>query len=131
MTKYAYRYPDGIVGFALLLVRMCYACVAFGVAATLSEIPASLHPLYLAAGLVALFLVFGFATRLVALFLGIAVVVATVKSGPIQQLFLVGHIGGCMAIALIGAGAFSIDARRHGRRVIQFQTTTPDRGVKN
>ncbi|MFD0320176.1 hypothetical protein [Lysobacter gummosus] len=61
--------------------------------------------------------------------LGMAVVVALAMSTPAQQLFLVGHVGGCATIALIGAGAFSIDARRHGRRVIQLQTNVPDRGA--
>lgn len=131
MTRYAYRYPDGVVGFALLLIRMCYAFVAFGVAATLSISPSSVHLLHMGAGLIALFLVLGFATRLAALFLGIAVAVMLVKSGPVQQLLLAGHIGGCMAIVLVGAGAFSVDARRHGRRVIRLQTRTPDRGAKD
>lgn len=129
MTKYAYRYPDGTVGLALLLIRICYAFVAFGVAAALSAIPVSAGFLHVAAGLVALSLVAGFATRLIALLLGAAVVVALVTSSPVQQLLLAGHIGGCAAIALIGAGAFSIDARRHGRRVIRLQANTPDRGA--
>lgn len=131
MTKYVYRYPDGAVGFALLFVRMCYAFVAFGVVTPLTAIPVSASLLHLAAGLVALLLAIGFATRLAALFLGIAAAIALAMSGPVQQLLLVGHIGGCVAIALIGAGAFSIDARRHGRRVIQLQTNTPDRGAKD
>lgn len=132
MTKYAYRYPDGAVGLALLLARICYAFAAFGVAAALSKIPVSVGFVHLAAGLTALLLVIGFATRLIALFLGMAVVVAMVmSSSPVQQLHLAGHLGGCAAIALIGAGAFSIDARRHGRRVIQLQTNTPDRGVND
>lgn len=129
MIKYVYRYPDGTVGVALLLVRMCYAFVAFGIAAALSAISISTHLLYLAAGLIALLLVIGFATRLVALLLGIAVVVALTTSSPVQQMLLAGHVGGCAAITLMGAGAFSIDARRHGRRVIQLQANTPDRGT--
>jgi uncharacterized membrane protein YphA (DoxX/SURF4 family) len=132
MTKYAYRYPDGAVGLALLLARMCYAFAAFGVAAALSKISESVGFLHLAAGLTALLLVAGFATRLIALLFGVAVVVALViSSSPAQQLLLVGHLGGCAAIALMGAGAFSIDARRHGRRVIQLQTNTPDRGAND
>jgi len=128
MTRHAYRYPDGAVGLALLFVRMCYAIVAFGVAATLSATPAGASIFHLAAGLAALFLLIGFATRLVALLLGMAVVIALAMSSPTQQLILVGHIGGCAAIMLIGAGAFSIDARRHGRRVINLQANTPNRG---
>ena len=129
MTKYVCRYPDGAAGMALLFVRICYAFVAFGVAGVLSAIPIGSTLLRLVAGLASLFLVIGFATRTVALLLGIAVVVALAMSGPVQRLLLVGHIGGCATIVLIGAGAFSIDARRHGRRVIQLQTKTPDRGA--
>ena len=132
MTKYAYRYPDGVVGLALLLARICYAFAAFGVAAALSKTSLSVGFLHLAAGLTALLLVTGFATRLIALLLGMAVVVALViSSSPAQQLLLAGHVGGSAALALIGAGAFSIDARRHGRRVIQLQTNTPDRGAND
>lgn len=129
MTRYAYRYPDGATGLALLFLRICYAFVAFGVVAALSAIPTGANVLHLAAGLTALLLVIGFATRWVALLLGIAVVVALAMSSPVQQLLLAGHIGGCAAMVLIGAGAYSIDARRHGRRVIRLQANTPDRGA--
>lgn len=129
MIKYAYRYPDGAVGFALLVIRTCYAFVGFGVATTISAIPVSATFLHLAAVLIALLLVVGFATRAAALLLGLAVVVALIMSAPVQQLLFAGHVGGCAAIVLMGAGAFSIDARRHGRRVIQFQANTPDRGA--
>lgn len=131
MTRYAYRYPDGATGLALLILRICYAFVAFGVAAALSAILTGANFLHLAAGLAALLLVIGFATRWVALLLGIAVVIALAMSNPVQQLLLAGHIGSCAAMALIGAGAYSIDARRHGRRVIQLQANTPDRGVND
>lgn len=131
MTKYISRYPDGAAGVALLFVRVCYAFVAFGVTAALSTISIGVNFIHSAAALAALFLVIGFATRWVALLLGLAVVVALTHSGPDQQMLLAGHIGGCAAIVLMGAGAFSIDARRHGRRVIQLQTNTPDRGAND
>jgi uncharacterized membrane protein YphA (DoxX/SURF4 family) len=83
----------------------------------------------MAAGLAGLLLAIGFATRWVALVLGIAIVIALAMSSPAQQLLLAGHVGGCVAMVLIGAGAYSIDARRHGRRVIQLQANTPDRGA--
>jgi putative oxidoreductase len=129
MSKYVCRYPDGAAGIALLLARVSCAFVAFAVAAALSTGPLGAKFLHPAAALAAVFLVIGLATRWVALLLGIAVVVAVATSSPAHQLLLAGHVGGCAAIALIGAGAYSIDARRHGRRVIQFQTKTPDRGV--
>ncbi|HET9818747.1 MAG TPA: hypothetical protein VFP92_06240 [Rhodanobacteraceae bacterium] len=129
MSNYVCRYPDGIAGVALLLIRVGYALVAFGVVAALpggSRVGIALH---LAAALVALCLLLGFATRGAALVLGVAIVVALISASPMQQLILAGHVGGCMLIVLIGAGAFSIDARRHGRRVIHLQTKTPDRGA--
>ena len=129
MTRYTYRYPDGATGFALLFLRICYAFVAFGVVTTPSAIPMSAGLLHLAAGLAALLLAVGFATRWVALALGMSIVTALAMSSPGQQLLLAGHVGGCAAMVLIGAGAYSIDARRHGRRVIQLHANTPDRGA--
>lgn len=131
MTHYVCRYPDGAAGFALLLVRVSHAIVAFGVAAALSGGSPGVNVPHLAAGLAALFLLIGFATRWVALLLGIALVavVALAVPSPVQQLLLAGHVGGCVAIVLIGPGAFSLDAGRHGRRVIHLQTNTPDRGA--
>jgi putative oxidoreductase len=129
MSNYVSRYPDGAAGLALLFIRMSYAFVAFGIIAMPPTGILSATFLHLAAGLVALSLLAGLATRLIALLLGIAVATTLAAAGPIQQLLLAGHIGGCAAIVLIGPGAFSVDARRHGRRVILLQTNTPDRGA--
>lgn len=131
MTRYAYRYPDGVAGLALLILRVACALVALGVAASLSARPVSANFPCLIAALGALGLILGLATRWIALLLGIAVVVAAVGADSPQQLLLAGHLGGCAALALMGAGAYSIDARRHGRRVIQLQANTPDRGADN
>lgn len=128
MANYAIRYPDGVAGLGLLLVRACYASVAFGVAAMPPPVPVATGALYVTAGLIALALVAGFATRGAALLLGAAVIAALPASAPVQQLLLAGHAGGCAAMVLLGAGAFSIDARRHGRRVIHLRTSPPDRG---
>jgi len=73
-------------------------------------------------------LVAGLATRWAALLLGIGTLVALPACGVVQQLLLVGNAGGCGAIVLLGAGAYSVDARRYGRRVIHVHTHTPDRG---
>lgn len=128
MSNYVCRYPDGAAGIALLLIRVSYAFVAFGVAVMLPAVSLGVTLLYVAAGLVALCLLIGFATRVAAALLGVAVIIALVAVGPVQQLILAGHIGSCAMIVLVGPGAFSIDARRHGRRVIHLQTKTPDRG---
>lgn len=128
MTNYVCRYPDGAAGLGLLCVRASYAFVGFGLAALPAPIAVDAYLLYLAAGLIALLLVLGLVTRVVAALLGIAALVALVTSPPVQQLLLAGHLGACAAIALVGPGAFSIDARLHGRRVIHLQTHAPDRG---
>lgn len=128
MSNYACRYPDDAAGLALLLIRMSYAFVVFGVVAMLPMEFIGTTLLHLGAGLVAFLLLIGLATRWVALLLGMVVAAVLVRAGPIQQLLLAGHIGGCAALVLIGPGAFSVDARRHGRRVIHLKTNTPDRG---
>jgi hypothetical protein len=127
MTNYVCRYPDGAAGIGLLLLRVCYASVAFAVVAVLPPVPAGVHTLHAIAAVISLCLAIGFATRLAAVLLGLAALASVPGSGSVQQLLLAGHVGGCAGLALIGAGAFSIDARRHGRRVIHLQANTPDR----
>jgi putative oxidoreductase len=127
MTNYVCRYPDGAAGLGLLFLRTCYASVAFGIAAPATAIDSYLR--FPAAALIALLLVLGFATRLAALLLGTAAAVALSTSSPPAQWLLAGHVGACAAIALLGAGALSVDARLHGRRVIHLQMSTPERGT--
>lgn len=129
MSNYVCRYPDGAAGLALLILRLGYACVVVGVAAMLPTDILGATFLHVATGLAALLLVAGLTTRSVALLLGVAVAFTLVASAdPARQLLFAGHVGGCAAIALVGPGAFSVDAKRHGRRVIHLQANTPDRG---
>ncbi|MGB5851619.1 MAG: hypothetical protein WBG85_04905 [Rhodanobacter sp.] len=129
MSNYVCRYPDGSAGLALLILRLGYACVAIGVATMLPADILGAAFLQVATGLAALLLVAGLAARSVALLLGVAVAFALVAAGePARQWLLAGHVGGCAAIMLVGPGAYSLDARRHGRRVIHLQSNTPDRG---
>jgi hypothetical protein len=130
MTQYVCRYPDGMAGLALLLLRAGLACVAFGVAASLPAAPAAAAALPWLAGVAAALLLAGFGTRWVALLLAVAAGVALAMHAPLREsLLLAGHLAGCLVAALIGPGAFSIDARRHGRRVIHLQAHAPDRGA--
>ncbi|HKT26866.1 hypothetical protein [Dyella sp.] len=129
MSNYVCRYPDGLAGLALFVVRASYAVVTFGIVAMMPASPVGGAIPYLASGLVALLLLIGLATRWAALLLGMAVAIDLAAVGPIQQMILAGHIGGCALMALIGPGAFSIDAKRHGRRVIHLKSNTPDRGT--
>ncbi|HEY0335361.1 MAG TPA: hypothetical protein VGC74_16935 [Stenotrophomonas sp.] len=126
MTNYVCRFPDGAAGLGLLLLRSCYASVAFGIAIPATAIEGSLR--YPAASLIALLLALGLATRPAALLLGLAAALVPSANHGFGPWILAGLLGGCAAIALLGAGAFSMDARLHGRRVIHLQTPTPDRG---
>jgi len=128
MTNYVCRYPDGAAGFGLLCGRTSYAFVAFGLAASPLPVAVDAYLLYVAAGLIALLLALGLVARVVAALLGIAALATLILSPPVQQLLLAGHVGACVVLALVGPGAFSIDARLHGRRVIHLQTHAPDRG---
>ncbi|HVI58235.1 MAG TPA: hypothetical protein VM619_05105 [Luteimonas sp.] len=128
MTSYVCRYPDGAPGFALLSLRCCLGFVAFGVAMVLASGAIDARVLHVVAGLVALLLAIGLAARPVALVLGVSTAVALAMPGTlVQALLLAGALGGCAMIVLAGPGAFSVDARLHGRRVIHLQAT-PDRG---
>jgi putative oxidoreductase len=120
MTNYVCRYPDGAAGLGLLLIRICHAPAACGIAVSADAFDPYVR--YPAAGLMALLLAIGFATRSTALLLGILTVVAVPGSDPVELWLLAGHLGAC-------AGPYSVDARLHGRRVIHLHATTPDRGV--
>jgi len=79
-------------------------------------------------GLIALSLVAGLGTRTAALLLiaAIAADLFTVNGRPIQLLLALA--GGAGAVVLLGAGAYSLDAWRHGRRVIRLELRSPDQG---
>jgi len=128
MTNYLCRFPDGAAGLGLLVLRTCYASLPFGIVASLPSTAFGTTVLRLIAGVLALLLVGGFATRVAAIILGVVVLVVLPFSAALQLWLLAAHVGGCAAMALLGAGAYSLDARRHGHRVIHVQTRPPDRG---
>jgi len=110
------------------VLRACYASVPFGIAALLPPPGVGTTVPRVVAGVLAVLLVSGFATRLAALVLGLTVLAVLPFASPLQQSLIAAHVGGCAAIALLGPGAYSLDARRHGHRVIHVQTRPPDRG---
>ena len=128
MTNYLCRFPDGAAGLGLLVLRTCYAALPFGIVASLPSMVAGTTVLRLIAGALAVLLVGGFATRAAAIVLGIAILAALPFSASLQVPLLAANLGGCAAMALLGAGAYSLDARHHGHRVIHVQTRPPDRG---
>lgn len=123
------RYPDGAFGAALLLVRLCYGLVGFGLVPMIADTPQTELLLRGIASIAALGLLVGFATRWIALALCAGVVAALMRAtAPSETLLFAGHLGACLALAAMGAGAFSLDARLYGRRVIQLAPNTPEGG---
>lgn len=125
MVKFLSRYPDGGAGVALLLLRFSCALVAYPVLERL-PLPASVLGLALIpAAVMALALALGFGTRVVALLL-VATALAVVPKLGVDGAFIVIAQAGCSgALALLGPGAYSIDARVFGRQVIRFEPRGP------
>jgi len=120
------RYPDGSAGLALLLLRSSCALSACPALAFLRRTPDAAHSLTIVAAMIALALVAGFGTRMAALLLGALLVADLFTTDGKQVHFLLTSAGGAGAIALLGAGAYSLDSRWYGRRVIRLNLRSPD-----
>ncbi|MGF7147515.1 putative membrane protein YphA (DoxX/SURF4 family) [Sphingomonas zeicaulis] len=128
MAKLIIRYPDGAPGAAALLMRFSCALMAFPALARI--LPTGTHGWLVAmpATVMALAFVAGFGTRAVALLLvGTLAADLSMVAGETILLPLAAAMG-AGALALLGPGAFSVDAHRYGRRVIRLEPRSPDRG---
>src|SRR5262249_16615909 len=111
------RFPSGGPGVALLLLRISVAAVFFLSAANRSGVSSSY---LLSAGvlLISISLTIGFLTPFLSLITWLSTI-ANLLMGPIpDNLIHVFPIFDAAALALLGAGAYSVDARMFGRRVI-------------
>jgi len=110
-------YPSGLAGAALLLFRCALALfVATAGTGIFSQLPRSAVIL----DLLALSLAIGFSTRLVAALAALAGIVILLCGSCAAPALLLSHALDAVALALIGPGAFSIDARRFGRSTIRL-----------
>ena len=109
------EHPAGASGIALLLLRSAAALVLCGVGLWL----AALY-IWAAAALavLAIFLLVGFGTRIAALISAVVVVGVGFEIGGWQGALIGIWAMNFAAIALLGAGAYSVDAALFGRRVI-------------
>jgi len=128
VLKLTSRYPDGIAGSALLLLRLSCAVSVFPVFAALWP-QAGGARVVIASTFVAAILAAGVATRVAALALAISIAVALLAAHGERALLLVSAAGSTSALLLRGPGAYSIDAHRYGRRVIRLEPRSPDRGA--
>jgi len=122
MVKFLSRFPDDAPGAGLLLLRFSCAFAAYPV---LERLPLP-HPVLLLVLLpaVALALASGFGTRTVVLVLAVTAL-ATAPTGADGAFTAIAQAGDCGALALLGPGAYSIDAKVFGRRVVRFESRRP------
>lgn len=122
------RYPDGPAGIALLLLRGSCALSVFPALALLRPTFARDSTEIIVSSMIALALVVGLATRTAALLVGAALVADLMTASDTPTLFCLSLVGSAGALILLGAGAYSLDALRYGRRVIRLELRPPDRG---
>lgn len=128
MAKVILRYPDGVPGAALLLLRLSCVALVHPALARLSPMPGGWWPVAAPIALLILALVAGFGTRTAAALL-LLLLAANLFAARAELLpFLLASGGQTLALALLGPGAWSIDAHRFGRRVIRLEPRSPDRG---
>lgn len=129
MSQPILRYPDGVMGFALVLMRLSIGFMAIFSVNRLWPTPSIGWLPVIPSLLLTIALVAGAGTRSAALILASMMVADLIMSPDNDALLLIGSAGSAAALSLMGPGAFSIDAHRFGRRVIRLEPRSPDRGI--
>lgn len=119
MWSIAPSFPAGSVGVGLLLLRCSVA------AALLASIcsPGLSDPLRALLAFISLAVLSGFKTRLFAFVSVMIAIFVSTKTGSME--FATVTTIDALALALIGPGAFSVDARLRGRRTVVLPETEP------
>ena len=110
-------FPSGLTGSGLFVLRMSVVLFLTSVA------PTHFAPepwLCFALGLLALLLTIGFCTRTSASVAAIMAAAIAWDVGGLLALSVLGHMFAGAAVAMVGPGAFSMDARLFGRRTLHL-----------
>ena len=118
MQRLFSTFPSGWPGAALLLLRGSVALAVLLPACSQRQVLPS--PVLLALILLSAILCAGFLTPVVAVLAAAVHLVAAVNSGMGNEGATVVAIVDALALALLGPGAYSIDARRFGRRLVEL-----------
>lgn len=110
-------FPAGLPGFALLLLRLSVAALLFIDQAGQLLWPAPMW-LLVVSGIAALAVSVGFLTPLFALLCGLLKISALASAAQLIVPLVVLALLLATAVAMLGPGAYSIDARMFGRRVV-------------
>jgi putative oxidoreductase len=127
MIRFLSRYPDGAAGIALVLLRLACAWIAFLVIARLPFPQFSPGVSIVVSAASALALALGVGTRIVAFVPAAAAIATAFMASTEIALTMIARACGCVALGLLGPGAYSIDANVFGRRVIRLEPRGPDR----
>lgn len=113
-------FPRGLPGAGLMALRLGVLAGMF-VCNPLAELPLPTAVLSFLTGIAALALVFGLFTSWVALAGATCALVSLVPALPdVRAIALAAHVLSAMALALLGPGAFSMDALFFGRRIVRI-----------
>jgi uncharacterized membrane protein YphA (DoxX/SURF4 family) len=110
-------FPQGGPGFALLLLRFSVAGV-FVVGVWTMFGTAVQHWTFFAALLLGILLCLGFQTPITATLVCLAAIIMVVLKGGVDSALNFSTILNGLALALLGPGAYSLDAQLFGRRVM-------------
>ena len=111
-------FPPGGPGLGLLLLRISVAAISVLIVANRADL-SSMYPLFAGALLTALFLTIGFLTPYLSFLVCVyALVSLFAASSRLDKLLLSSLLLNAAALALLGPGAYSVDARLFGRRVV-------------
>lgn len=111
-------FPPGGPGTGLLLLRISVAATLVLIVANRTDL-FSVHPLFVGAAMLALSLTIGFLTPYLSFVVCVYALVNLFGADSHQdELLLASLILNAAALALLGPGAYSVDARLFGRRVV-------------